>query len=179
MSTTNITALQYPIGKFSFKDDMTPDKRNNCILDIESTPAKLREAVKGLTDEQLDTPYRSEGWTVRQVIHHIADSHINAYVRMKLALTETEPTIGTYEEKEWAKLYDVFQTPIEVSLNLLESLHKRWVVLLKSLTEADCKRNFIHPESGLKTVDWLIALYAWHGNHHTAHITSLRKRMLW
>jgi uncharacterized damage-inducible protein DinB len=179
MSTPDLSALQYPIGKFSFKDDMTTEKRANCIIEIESTPAKLREAVKGLTDEQLDTPYRPEGWRVRQVVHHIADSHINAYVRMKLALTENEPTIGTYKEKDWAKLNDVFQTPVEVSLSLLESLHKRWVVLLKSLTEVDCKRKFIHPESGIKTVDWLIALYAWHGKHHTAHITSLIKRMKW
>jgi len=179
MNTPDLSALQYPTGKFSFKDDMTPEKRNNCIHDIESTPAKLRKAVKGLTDEQLDTPYRPEGWRVRQVVHHIADSHINAYVRIKLALTENEPTIGTYQEKNWAKLNDVFQTPVEVSLSLLESLHKRWVVLLKSLTEEDYKRKFIHPESGLKTVDWLIALYAWHGKHHIAHITTLRKKMEW
>jgi len=179
MNTPDLSALQYPTGKFSFKDDMTPEKRNNCIHDIESTPAKLREAVKGLTDEQLDTPYRPEGWRVRQVVHHIADSHINAYVRIKLALTENEPTIGTYQEKNWAKLNDVFQTPVEVSLSLLESLHKRWVVLLKSLTEEDYKRKFIHPESGLKTVDWLIALYAWHGKHHIAHIMTLRKKMEW
>lgn len=179
MSSPDITALQYPIGKFSFKDDMIPEKRNNCIREIESTPAKLRDAVKGLTDEQLDTPYRPEGWTVRQVVHHVPDSHLNAYLRMKLALTETEPTICAYEEKEWAKLNDIFQTPIDVSLNLLDSLHKRWVVLLKSLTEEDYKRKFIHPESGLKSVDWLIAVYAWHGKHHTAHITSLRERMGW
>jgi hypothetical protein len=179
MSSPDITTLQYPIGKFSFKDDMTPEKRNNCIREIESTPAKLRDAVKGLTDEQLDTPYRPEGWTVRQVVHHVPDSHLNAYLRMKLALTETEPTICAYEEKEWAKLNDIFQTPIDVSLNLLDSLHKRWVVLLKSLTEEDYKRKFIHPESGLKSVDWLIAVYAWHGKHHTAHITSLRERMGW
>lgn len=179
MSTPDINELRYPIGRFSFKDDMTPEKRNNFIFEIESTPAKLREAVKGLTDKQLDTRYRPEGWTVRQVVHHIPDSHINAFVRMKLALTETEPTIGTYEEKEWAKLYDVFDKPVEISLSLLESLHKRWIVLLKSLTEEDCRRKFIHPESGLKTVDWLIALYAWHGKHHTAHITSLRERMKW
>jgi DinB superfamily len=179
MSTPDINELRYPVGRFSFKDDMTPEKRNNCILEIESAPAKLREAVKGLMDKQLDTPYRPEGWTVRQVVHHIPDSHINAYVRMKLALTEVEPTICVYEEKEWAKLVDTFQTPVEVSLNLLESLHKRWIVLLKSLTEEDCKRKFIHPESGLKTIDWLIALYSWHGKHHTTHITSLRERMKW
>ena len=179
MNTPDINALRYPIGKFSFNNDMTPEKRNNCIIEIESIPAELREAVNGLTDEQLDTPYRPEGWTVRQVTHHIPDSHLNAYVRMKLALTQTEPTICVYDEKDWAKFYDVFNTPIEVSLYLLESLHKRWIVLLKSLTEEDCRRKFIHPESGLKTVDWLIALYAWHGKHHTAHITSLRDRMKW
>ena len=179
MITSDITALQYPTGKFSFKDDMTQEKRNNCILDIESAPAKLRQAVNGLTDKQLDTPYRPGGWTVRQVVHHLPDSHTNAYIRMKLALTQEVPTICAYDEKEWAKLHDVFQTPAEVSLSLLDSLHKRWTVLLKSLTEADCKRKLIHPESGLKTVDWLIALYAWHGKHHTAHITSLRERMGW
>ena len=179
MSTANLTALQYPIGKFKFDDNIDSEKRNNFILEIESTPAKLRQAVKGLTDKQLDTQYRPDGWTVRQVVHHIPDSHLNAYVRMKLALTQEEPTICAYDEKEWAKLNDVFHTPIEVSLNLLESLHKRWIVLLKSLNENDCKRKFNHPEAGIRTVDWLIALYAWHGNHHIAHITSLRERMGW
>jgi uncharacterized damage-inducible protein DinB len=179
MSISNLVALQYPIGKFSFDNSITEEKRNNFILAIEAAPAKLREAVKGLTEKQFDTQYRPEGWTVRQVVHHVADSHINAYLRTKLALTEDEPIICTYEGKDWSKLHDVFQTPIKVSLDLLDSLHKRWTILLKSLTEADCKRKLNHPESGTKTVDWLIALYAWHGKHHTAHITSLKERMGW
>jgi hypothetical protein len=179
MSTSNLTALQYPIGKFSFDENISSEKRKSFIVEIEAAPIKLREAVKGLTEKQLDIQYRPEGWTVRQVVHHVADSHINAYVRMKLALTQEEPTICAYEEKDWAKLEDVFHTPIKVSLDLLDSLHKRWTILLKSLTEADCKRKLNHPELGIKTVDWLIALYAWHGKHHTAHITSLKERKGW
>ncbi len=175
----DLTKLQYPIGKFSFKENVTSESRNNFIDEIESLPAKLRNAVKNLNDEQLDTPYRHDGWTIRQVIHHIPDSHLNAYVRMKLALTENEPEIKTYEEKEWAKLYDSFQTPIDVSLNLLDSLHKRWVILLKSLKEEDFKRKFRHLEWGLISIDYAVAQYAWHGNHHLAHITSLKERMGW
>jgi len=179
MSEEDLKKLQYPIGKFSFKEDVTPESRKNFINEIESLPGKLRNAVKGLNDEQLDTPYRHDGWTIRQVVHHIPDSHLNAYVRIKLALTETEPTIKTYDEQEWAKLHDYYQTPIEVSINLLDSLHKRWIILLKSLNEKDFQKKFKHPDWGLVSVDYAVAQYAWHGNHHVAHITSLRERMGW
>ena len=179
MAEQELAKLQYPIGKFSFKEDVTSESRKNFIKEIESLPPKLREAVNNLNDEQLNTPYRHDGWTVRQVVHHIPDSHLNAFVRIKLALTENEPTIKTYEEKDWAKLHDYYQTPIEVSLSLLEALHKRWVVLLNSLKENDFQRKFKHPEWGLISIDFAVAQYAWHGNHHVAHITSLRERMGW
>jgi len=175
----DLTMLQYPIGKFSFKEDVTPESRKNFIKEIEELPSKLKKAVSGLTDEQLDTPYRHDGWTIRLVVHHIPDSHLNAYVRIKLTLTEKEPLIKTYEEKEWAKLHDYYQTPIQVSLDLLEALHKRWVILLNSLNENDFQKKFKHPEWGLNTIDFLIAQYAWHGNHHVSHITALRERMGW
>jgi hypothetical protein len=175
----NLTKLKYPIGKFEFKKDVTSESRKTFIKEIELLPGKLSKAVSGLNDEQLDTPYRHDGWTVRQVVHHIPDSHLNAYVRIKLALTEKEPTIKTYEEKEWAKLHDYYQTPIEVSINLLEALHKRWVVLLNSLNENDFRRKFKHPDWGLISIDYLVSQYAWHGNHHVSHITSLRERMGW
>ena len=139
----------------------------------------MRAAVAGLTPEQLDTPYRPGGWTVRQVVHHVPDSHINSYVRFKLALTEEEPTIKPYDEARWAKLADTATTPVEVSLTLLDSLHSRWVPLLQSLTEADFARQFRHPELGMVRLDRNLALYAWHGKHHVAHITSLRERMGW
>lgn len=179
MTDPALIKLQYPIGKFSFKDDVTTESRKNSIKEIENLPVKLRKAIKGLDDKQLDTPYRHNGWTIRQVVHHIPDSHLNAYVRMKLALTEKEPAIKTYDENEWAKLQDYYQTPIEISLNLLDALHKRWVILLNSLKENDFHKKFKHPEWGLISVDYAVAQYAWHGNHHTAHITSLRERMGW
>jgi uncharacterized damage-inducible protein DinB len=135
--------------------------------------------VKGLTDEQLDTPYRSGGWTVRQVVHHVPDSHLNSYVRFKLALTEDNPTIKPYEEGRWAELSDSNSTPVEVSLTLLESLHDRWVRLLRSLTPEQWKRTFRHPELGEMTLEKTLALYAWHGKHHVAHITELRKERSW
>src|SRR5690606_32402842 len=132
MAKEDLANLQYPIGKFSFKEDITPESRKNFIKEIEVLPAKLQDSIRGLSDEQLDTPYRHDGWTVRQVVHHIPDSHLNAYVRIKLALTENEPLIKTYEENEWSRLHDYYQTPIDVSLKLLDALHKRWVILLNS-----------------------------------------------
>ena len=148
--------------------------------DIAAAPAKMRAAVSGLTDEQLDTPYREGGWTVRQVVHHVPDSHLNAYCRLKLALTEERPTIRPYDESTWAKLDDSRLTPIEVSLTLLESLHARWMTLFRSMKPEDFGRTFRHPEhEGTQTVDWLVAMYAWHGKHHAGHITSLRERMGW
>ncbi len=174
-----MTDLRYPIGKFSFDDEITPEKRRQCIQQIAAAPAQLRAAVAGLSPEQLDTPYRPGGWTVRQVVHHVPDSHLNSYIRCKLALTEEEPTIKPYDEKRWAELEDVRATPVEVSLMLLESLHRRWVLLLESLAPADFARKFRHPELGALTLEQNIALYAWHGRHHVAHITSLRQRMGW
>jgi uncharacterized damage-inducible protein DinB len=139
----------------------------------------MRAAVAGLTPERFDTPYRPGGWTVRQVVHHVPDSHMNAYVRFKLALTENEPTIKPYEEAAWAELADSASTPVDVSLTLLETLHDRWVRLLRSMTEADFARKFRHPQLGVVPLDKNLALYAWHGKHHVAHITSLRQRMGW
>jgi hypothetical protein len=171
--------LRYPVGKFSFEGELTAEQRQKCIEDIAATPKKLRAAVQALSAAQLDTPYRPEGWTVRQVVHHVPDSHMNAFTRFKLALTEDEPTIKPYNEAEWAKLADVPGTPVETSLALMDSLHERWVILLKSLTPADLKRKFRHPDMGLVTLERSLAMYAWHGRHHVAHITSLRDRMGW
>lgn len=171
--------LRYPIGKFQFEGSLTAAQRAVCIDQIAETPARLRDAVRGLTEEQLQTPYRPEGWTVRQVVHHVPDSHMNSYVRFKLALTMDQPTINAYPENVWAELPDAKLPEIEVSLNLLEMLHKRWVVFLRSLREQDFQRQFHHPELGLVTLERNLALYAWHGRHHTAHITSLRNRQGW
>lgn len=168
---------RYPIGKFHYEGEPSPEQRAKFISEIEQTPAAFRAAVKGLTPQQLDTPYRDGGWTVRQVVHHVPDSHMNAYVRFKLALTEDEPTIKPYAEDRWAKLDDTRSTPVEVSLVLLENLHDRWVRLLRSLTPSDWKRAFKHPEMGAMALEKALAMYAWHGKHHTAHIAELRKRM--
>ncbi len=149
------------------------------LTEIAETPARLREAVVGLDDAQLDTPYRPEGWTVRQVVHHLPDSHLNSYVRFKLAVTEDEPTIKAYDEAAWARLEDAQNAPIEGSLELLESLHERWVRFLRSLGPNELARTFKHPEIGSVSVAQNIALYAWHGRHHVAHITSLREREGW
>ena len=175
-----MTDLRYPIGTFKIESDaFTDEERRGLIDQIAETPAKLREALKGLSEEQLETPYRPGGWTVRQVVHHVPDSHLNSYVRFKLALTEDEPTIKPYDEAQWAVLADSRITPVEVSLNLLESLHERWVALLRSLAPADFARTFRHPELGVVSLNKNVALYAWHGRHHVAHITSLRERMGW
>jgi len=171
--------LRYPIGKFHHEGEMTEEARRRAIQQIAEAPARLRQAVEGLTAQQLGTPYRPEGWTVRQVVHHVPDSHLNAYVRFKLALTEDEPTIKPYEQELWANLEDTRNTPVEVSLALLDSLHQRWVVLLESLRPEDFARTFRHPEQGIVSLDKQLALYAWHGRHHVAHITSLRERMGW
>jgi uncharacterized damage-inducible protein DinB len=174
-----MTDLRYPIAKFHFAGPPTEPERKKYIDEISEAPANLRAAVKGLSDQQLDTPYRREDWTVRQVAHHVPDSHLNAYVRFKLALTEEEPTIKTYAEDRWARLPDTAATPVEVSLTLLDSLHNRWVRLLHSLQPEDWKRTFRHPELGLVSLEKNLALYAWHGRHHVAHITSLRERNGW
>jgi len=172
--------LRYPIGKFHRPEAaLTDDQRREFIDAIEQTPVRLTAAVKNLKPEQLDTPYRPGGWTVRQLVHHVPDSHMNAYVRMKLALTEDVPTIKPYDEARWAELPDS-KTAIEPSLAILENLHKRWVLLLKSLSPADWSRKYGHPEwPKPMSLDDTLALYAWHGKHHVAHITSLCERNTW
>jgi hypothetical protein len=174
-----MTDLRYPIGKFHYEGPLTEETKQKYLADIEQTPAHLRTAVKGLSDQQLDTPYRPEGWTVRQLTHHVPDSHLNAYIRFKLALTEDEPTIKPYAEDRWAKLADTQTTPVEVSLTMLDSLHARWIRLLRSLKPDDWKRTFRHPELGLMPLEKNLALYSWHGRHHVAHITALRERNGW
>lgn len=172
------TDLRYPIGKFKKTEGVTDAQRTALIAAIAEAPAKLRAAATGLSEEQLDTPYRPGGWTVRQVVHHVPDSHMNSLVRFKLALTENEPTIKPYDEARWAELGDA-KGAIEPSLALLESLHERWVALLKSLSASDWQRTFRHPERGTMTLEETLQLYAWHGRHHVAHITSLRERNGW
>ncbi|MGH9450780.1 MAG: YfiT family bacillithiol transferase [Terriglobia bacterium] len=171
--------LRYPVGKFKPTGELNYAQRENLISEIAEAPERLRAAVKGLDDAQLDTPYREGGWTVRQVAHHLADSHLNAYVRFKLALTETNPLIKTYNQAKWAELADARTAPVDRSLALLESLHGRWVLLLKSLEAADFAKTINHPEHGPMTLDHGLALYAWHGRHHVEHITALRERMGW
>ena len=171
--------LRYPIGKFREDPEVTDAKRRQWIEEIAATPAALRAAVAGLPDARLDTPYRPGGWTVRQVAHHLPDSHLNAYVRFKLALTEKEPTVKTYEEAAWAELSDGRSGPVELSLGLLETLHGRWVLLLRAMSPTDFGRTFRHPELGRVNLDTYLQMYAWHGRHHVAHITSLRERMGW
>ncbi len=175
-----MTDLRYPVGEFAVIGEITPVRLEGWIAEIAEAPAKLRAAVHGLTNEQFDTPYRSEGWTVRQVAHHLPDSHLNAYIRFKLALTEDNPTIKPYEEARWAELPDTTGTQVGVSLMLLESLHRRWGVLLKSMTAEQWGRTFFHPDKQASLrLDHIVAMYAWHGKHHVAHITSLRDRMAW
>lgn len=174
-----MTDLRYPIGKFTYDGPLTEDQMRTFLDDIAQAPAMLRAAVQGLSDHQFDTPYRPGGWTVRQVVHHVPDSHLNAYVRFKLALTEDEPTIKPYAEDRWAQLPDTKATPIEISLTLLDSLHDRWVRLLRSLTSENWTRTFRHPELGTMSLEKTLALYAWHGRHHVAHITALRSREGW
>ncbi|WP_442604163.1 YfiT family bacillithiol transferase [Paenibacillus sp. KN14-4R] len=171
--------LRYPIGIFVKPEHITDEQIQAWISEIEVLPSKLRQAVTELTDEQLNTPYRPDGWTVRQVVHHIADSHMNCVIRFKLALTEELPTIKAYEEKEWALLGDSIHTPIEVSLELITALHEKWVILLKSMSAANFERAFIHPKSGETKLATALGMYRWHGNHHLAHIKGLIERMGW
>ena len=170
---------RYPIGQFSYAGPLTADQKRQCLDQIEQAPANLRAAVGGLSEQQLDTPYREGGWTVRQVAHHVPESHMNAYIRFKLALTEDNPTIKPYMEDRWARLPDVGLTPVEVSLGLLEAVHRRMMPVLRNLKETDWKRTFQHPEIGPMTLDKTLALYAWHGRHHVAHVTELRKQKGW
>lgn len=170
---------RYPIGKFELPANVTPEFRRQAIQTIADTPAKMRAAVRGLTDLQLETPYREGGWTLRQTVHHVADSHVNAYIRLRFALTENQPTIKPYAEADWAELHDAKSAPVEISLNLLDALHDRWTRLLRSLPDSAFARTLIHPEHGSRSIDWLLFLYAWHGTHHTAHITNLRRQKNW
>ena len=170
---------RYPVGPWDRKSRFTAAERAAHVDSIAATPAAMRAAVAGLSDAQLDTPYREGGWTLRQVAHHVPDSHANAYIRLKLALTEDNPTIKPYDEAAWAKLVDSRDTPVETSLRMLESIHERFVLLLRSLDEAQCARTLEHPDNGTMTIDMLIGMYSWHGRHHVAHVTSTRERMGW
>ncbi|MGE6257994.1 YfiT family bacillithiol transferase [Heyndrickxia sporothermodurans] len=172
--------LQFPIGKFTAPTVYTNELRKEWIQILKETPKRLTEAIANLTPEQLNTPYRPNGWTVLQVVHHLADSHMNSFIRFKLALTENEPTIKPYKENLWANLDDSRNVPSDISLQLLEALHKRWVHLLESISENDYKKMFLHPELNKKiSLNETLALYAWHSQHHLAHITSLKVRMNW
>jgi hypothetical protein len=170
--------LRFPVGRFSPQPGSTRETRAAHIQTLRMLPESLREAVSGLSDSQLDTPYRDGGWTVRQVVHHLPDSHANCYIRFKLALTEDSPTIKPYDEAAWAKLADS-SLPVGVSLSLLAALHGRWVALLESMSEVDFHKGFVHPEQGRQTLSNVLAIYDWHSRHHTAHITNLRARQGW
>lgn len=171
---------RYPIGKFQWRgEEATATERAERIAQIAACPRELRAAAQGLEEAQLDTPYRDGGWTVRQVVHHVPESHMNAYVRFKLGLTEDTPTIKPYDENSWSQLPDSRTAPIALSLDLLESLHARWVLVLRAMRDTDFARRINHPESGVQTLDRVLALYAWHGRHHIAHVTSLRERRGW
>jgi len=174
-----MTDPRFPIGKYERRDELTAAERVALIDTIAAAPARMREAVRGLDDAQLDTPYREGGWTLRQVVHHVPDSHLNSYCRFKLALTESTPTIRPYDEAAWAELADSKLTPIETSLTLLESLHDRWTRLLRSMSDADFRRRLTHPDNGEMSLDNMLGIYAWHSRHHTAHITALRALRGW
>ena len=169
---------RYPIGRFSGRTAADPGELRSALQDLAELPEHLRNAVDGLSDEQLGTPYRDGGWTVRQVVHHIADSHMNAFIRVRKALTEDAPVISTYDEAAWSGLADA-KAPVEWSLELIESLHARWVMMLQALGEPQWQRTFVHPENGPQTVERATLTYAWHGRHHVAHITHLRAAREW
>ena len=170
---------RYPLGKFTDSQDRSPERRQTLLRDLANLPAQIRAAVTGLGDAQLDTPYREGGWTLRQVVHHVADSHVNAYIRTRWALTEDAPLIKAYDEVAWAELSDAQLGPIEPSLALLQALHLRWVSLLRALPEVAFSRTFRHPESGENSLARQLELYSWHGRHHVAHITGLRQFKGW
>ncbi len=176
---TLTTERSCPSGKPARKSRLTPEERAAAIAAIRATPAELRTALAGLSEEQLDTPYRPGGWTVRQVAHHVPDSHMNAYIRLKLALTEDRPRIKPYDQDGWSRLADTANTPVGVSLALLEALHVRWVELLCAMKPTEFERTLEHPELGEVTLDSVVGLYAWHGRHHVAHVTRLREREGW
>lgn len=171
--------LKYPVGRFDAGAEVPHIARVKLIDSIAATPRRLRDAVAGMTDTQLDTPYREGGWTVRQVVHHVPDSHLNAYTRFRLALTENGPTIRPYNETLWANLDDAAHAPVDISLDLLDALHRRWTLLLRTLTPEDYQRPLRHPDNGPMTIGTLLRLYEWHGRHHLAHVTGLKSRMKW
>jgi hypothetical protein len=171
--------IRYPVGKFEPKPSVSDSERSELITRIAEAPAKLRAAVHGLTDSQLDVPYREGGWTARQIVHHLPDSHMNAYIRFKLAMTEQQPTIKPYQQDLWAGLHDARSASVDVSLRLLEALHLRWTDFLRSMEAADFARTMLHPEIGVVNLERMLQMYAWHGRHHVAHITSLRERRGW
>lgn len=173
------TTLSHPIGKFVYREGIAPEERAALLAPVRELPSRIRASVAGLSRERLDTPYRDGGWTVRQVVHHLADSHMNAFVRFKLALTEDNPRIKPYAQDAWAALPDGKAADVEASLSLLEGLHLRWGTLLESLGPSDWARTMDHPERGKLTLDYTLQLYAWHGRHHTAHVTALRERKGW
>lgn len=168
--------LRYPTGTFTFDPDITPEKRAKAIAAIREAPAQLRAALQGLTDQQLDTPYREGGWTPRQIAHHVPESHMNAYIRFKLALTERNPTIKPYDENLWAKTADVAREPVATSVALMESLHARWVTLLETMKPEDFARTLFHPEHNREfSLDWMLQDYAWHGKHHATQIANVKR----
>ena len=167
--------LRYPIGRFEPPTAITRENRHEWITAIAVFPREFQEAVRGMSDRELENPYRNGGWTVRQVVHHVADSHMNAYTRFRLALTEDAPTIKTYDEKKWAELNDARTEPVDSSLQLISALHSRWTALLRTLEEADLRRTFVHPELGPRSLEWTLCMYAWHGRHHLAHVRMARQ----
>jgi len=171
--------LAYPIGRFQMPDRINDSTRETFVNLIETTPIALRNAVQGLDDQQLDTPYRPGGWTIRQVVHHLPDSHMNAYIRFKLALTEQQPTIRPYDEALWAQISDALSGPVQLSVDLLTCLHARWIISIRSLPASAFDRTFKHPDLGVMSLNQQLALYAWHGPHHVAHITNLVARSGW
>jgi uncharacterized damage-inducible protein DinB len=173
------TDPRYPIGHLARKPAIDGATRSELIAHIEALPARLADALDGLTDAQLDTPYRDGGWTVRQVVHHLADSHLNAFIRMRLAATEDTPPLKTYDEAVWAEQVDAKTAPVALSRAILDGLHARWVLWLRALPEAAFARPALHPEAGPVTIDSLLQIYGWHGRHHVAHITALRARHGW
>lgn len=171
--------VRYPIGKFSFDKETATNNRNTAIQAIEELPVRLRQTIAGVNEEHLQTPYRDGGWTVHQLIHHIADSHMNAFIRFKLALTEDKPTIKTYDEALWAETTDVTNVPVDISLKLIDAVHERWFILLTSMSDEAFARELNHPEHGSINLEYMTALYAWHSQHHTAHVANLREKMSW
>ena len=179
MSKDKLYKFKYPIGEFNFSGKVASDDLENWIREVDQFPHNLSSTSRKLKPKQLDTPYRPGGWTVRQLIHHIADSHLNAYVRFKLALTEDTPTIKPYDQSKWAELKDSEQFAVSDSLTFIALLHKRWVILLKSMSSSDFERELNHPESGVHSLKVFLGLYAWHGKHHLSHIVNLIKREGW